>query len=1038
MTAAAQEFGESPQAPSPESALAQALEHAAHLLPDQAPLEFFVHHNTLHSFEHMQFEEAVETAARRLGAEPWLAEDSYRKALAEGRILPEDVEAVLDRSDSAQVLDTELGPAFSRRELRRAALLLGYREASPATLSWLLKADGMGSRLRRDIPAEARRRTLGLTRGRLDRLAGQGDLAALKEVLATSGRHRTGLGTLVDDLGVEPELDDIRAELQEDPEPLVVRALWVACLDLVASASTSRAPAATTSLPRELLLSLTGLDIRQLVHPRVVLYVSAYLDQGVASWPMPERELGLFAAVSRLLRQRPPVVDACWRGLDEELEALGTEDGSEAALALLEDLGVAPEHFQGFVTDLLLTMPGWAGMVHRLERRPDQALRRGCPSRLVDFLALLLLLERRATRHVAETELCYRGPLGGLAEAVQAARGEAEREDPSPRAFRLFQAAQMAGLTATELRHLPSEKARALIDEVEGFDGWTRRRLLQRAYQRRFEIEVLDLVAHAYPRAPRDRPPEPPPVQVFFCIDDREESIRRHLEEVRPDLETFGAAGFYAIPVAYRGHGQAHAFPLCPVSITPENRVEERPVAGPQATPPVIVRLLRSLQLEAGSILEGWLATAVFGLALFVPLVLRIVAPRLAARLRRRLNVMALGGGPRHLTARREDGHTDDHGQALGFALELRVEAVARVLEDAGLVRGFAPLVVVLGHGSTTRNNPHEAAHCCGACSGKDGGPNARLFADFANEPAVREALIERGLEIPAATWFVGGVHDTASDRVELFDLEQVPESHATLLAETRAALDEARARDAHERIRRFGTAPHRVDPQAALRYVEGRSESLNEPRPEYGHATNAICLVGRRAWSRGLFLDRRAFLTSYDPATDASGVVLERLIASVVPVGAGINLEYFFSCVDNRRYGAGTKLPHNIAGLLGVVNGTTGDLRTGLPLEMVDIHEPVRLLNIVEATPGQLEGIARRHEEVGRLVGNGWIRLAALHPETGELWIFEDGQFVRYTPTPGEPPKAPSSMAWYRGSPAHLPMAVLEAGPSTREVARG
>ena len=38
---------------------------------------------------------------------------------------------------------------------------------------------------------------------------------------------------------------------------------------------------------------------------------------------------------------------------------------------------------------------------------------------------------------------------------------------------------------------------------------------------------------------------------------------------------------------------------------------------------------------------------------------------------------------------------------------------------------------------------------------------------------------------------------------------------------------------------------------------------------PEWGHATNAFVVVGRRERSRGLFLDRRAFLASYDPTQD-------------------------------------------------------------------------------------------------------------------------------------------------------------------------
>ena len=129
--------------------------------------------------------------------------------------------------------------------------------------------------------------------------------------------------------------------------------------------------------------------------------------------------------------------------------------------------------------------------------------------------------------------------------------------------------------------------------------------------------------------------------------------------------------------------------------------------------------------------------------------------------------------------------------------------------------------------------------------------------------------LRERGIDIPADTWFIGGYHDTCSDDVELYDLEALPATHQADLDRIRESLDKARARNAHERARRFESCPVDASPDAALRHVEERSEHLAEPRPEYGHCTNAVCIVGRRSLTRGLFLDRRAFLVSYDADQD-------------------------------------------------------------------------------------------------------------------------------------------------------------------------
>ena len=84
-----------PDTHSPDHALTRATDRLAHLLPAQGPISIFIHHNTLHAFEDLPFEEAVEHAATRLGREPYLAESRYRDKLASGRIRPKDVEALL-------------------------------------------------------------------------------------------------------------------------------------------------------------------------------------------------------------------------------------------------------------------------------------------------------------------------------------------------------------------------------------------------------------------------------------------------------------------------------------------------------------------------------------------------------------------------------------------------------------------------------------------------------------------------------------------------------------------------------------------------------------------------------------------------------------------------------------------------------------------------------------------------------------------------------------------------------------------------------
>ncbi len=143
-----------------------------------------------------------------------------------------------------------------------------------------------------------------------------------------------------------------------------------------------------------------------------------------------------------------------------------------------------------------------------------------------------------------------------------------------------------------------------------------------------------------------------------------------------------------------------------------------------------------------------------------------------------------------------------------------------------------------------------------------------------------------------------------------------------------------------------------------------------------------------------------------------------------MTPVGAGINLEYFFSRIDQVQYGAGTKLPHNITGLVGVMDGWTSDLRTGLPKQMIEIHEPMRLLLIVETTPDRLLLAASAHPGVKRLVEHAWLRVATLDPGSDRVHVLEGGRFVLYRPSGAELPVAPSSTAHYRGQRDHLPVA--------------
>jgi uncharacterized protein YbcC (UPF0753/DUF2309 family) len=303
----------------------------------------------------------------------------------------------------------------------------------------------------------------------------------------------------------------------------------------------------------------------------------------------------------------------------------------------------------------------------------------------------------------------------------------------------------------------------------------------------------------------------------------------------------------------------------------------------------------------------------------------------------------------------------------------------------------------------------------------------------MANRSEVRQRLAASGIHIPTNTTFVGGVYDTANDCVRFFDDEDLPDAARAELPALAALLADMCRHNAHERCRRFASAPARPTLEEAHRHVEGRAVDLSQARPELGHATNAACFVGRRAITQGLFLDRRAFLVSYDHSIDPTGAILERILLAVGPVGAGINLEYLFSTVDRERLGAGTKLPHNVTGLFGVMNGAASDLRTGLPTQMIEIHEPVRLHMVVEASVETLLAIVERQPPIAELVKNEWVRVAAVDPVTRRIHTFDARTgFQPYHPTVADIPAVARSVDWYGGHDGFLPPArILTPGTS-------
>ncbi len=943
----------------PEQLVRHIVDHAAHYLPSQGPIGTFIHHNTLHAFQDLDFEHAVVEASDLFQTEPYISEDRFRHELRRDRIEAKDIDFILRQEENQEILKGEL----DRHQLLRTILLTEPCVFDEQTIFWELE---------------------------------EGQLAKIIHTSPDAGELFRSCSERL-----KPELNQQQQKFTR---------------------------------PRDMILQITGNDLDEMLHPVLIRLCAAYLDQGISYWPMPGREEGFLQCVRKVWESSTAIDPEKLGGFGRKLREQRTKqwDATQTIISYLQQMQIPQDQWEIVLIAELLALPGWAGMFRRLEEAPELASHRELKCSLLDYLAVRLTLLSSAIHGMFPKGINLGNMFAEIPDSLEAQR--------TVELASFFDIVRRLGLNANDVRSLSEEEFSRLYREIKRVGSVERRRLFHLAYERWHERNILDPIAAFQKINRRVNSEKIPAAQVIFCLDEREESIRRHLEEIDPEVETHGAAGFFGVAVNYTGIDDGGGAPLCPVVVKPQHAVHEVPVEDDhhlyqerQKRRKIYRRTSRGVSIFSQTMVRGWLSVLSFGIWSVVPLAGRVLVPRRFSQLRKFLDKVLIPE-PRTSLAlvREEEERRTAEGLMMGFSIPEKVERVADLLLPAGMTNRFSRLVLVIGHGSSSLNNPYESAYDCGACGGRGGGPNARLYAAMANRPEVRQGLREKGIFIPEDTWFVGGYHDTCNDDIDLYDLDLVPLTHQPELERIRKSLDQARMWNAHERTRRFEAAERDADPLEALHHVQERAEHLAEPRPELGHCTNSLTYIGRRATVRGLFLDRRAFLTSYDPLQDADDLFLSSLLAAALPVCGGINLEYYFSTVDNERYGSGTKLPHNVTSLIGVMNGHSSDLLTGLPSQMIEIHEPVRSLFIVETTPERFLNALSRIPHLSNLVENHWVRIVTLDPLSGQMHVYRKEGFEPYHPENVQIPLVKRSMDWYQGKMDHLPVAIIEEGMMT------
>ncbi len=679
-----------------------------------------------------------------------------------------------------------------------------------------------------------------------------------------------------------------------------------------------------------------NLDMDSLVHPFLFRLLCSFMDQGISIWPFPVNEKGFLSAIRRM--ERHSKVSIFRRKRAKELLL-----GSKCEISDLLKILIGDEQlFEHYLYDQQFAHQGWSGMISTVEDQPQTLLDTRKIS-LHDLIVFELLLEIDTLDFVQGKDW---QPLGSKL---------AERPQP-------------------------------LFDKIP----YSEQNEVLSIWQEAFEWSYFDQVlAGIQLEQVSNKVIKDKSFQAVFCIDDRECSLRRYLESMDPNCETFGTPGFFGVEFYFQPQGGKFLTKSCPAPVNPKHLIREEESSN---------RLERDLYFNkhSHSSIGGWLVSQTLGFWAALKLFWNIFRPSMSPATASSLKHM-----DKYSKLTIECGeHPEKHqGLQVGYTVEEMVNRVEAVLRSIGMVKDFASLIYIVGHGASSLNNPYYAAYDCGACSGRAGSVNARVFSYMANHPEVRDQLAERGLHIPKETQFVGGLHDTTRDEIVFYDEYDLSPINFERHTQNEVIFENALDSNAKERSRRFDYIDTSKTPLKVHDKVLLRSVSLFEPRPELNHATNALCIVGRRHLSRGLFLDRRSFLNSYDYQIDPEGKYLSNILNAAAPVCGGINLEYYFSRVDDQKLGAGSKLPHNVMGLFGVANGIDGDLRPGLPTQMTEVHDPLRLLIIVEHYPEVVLTSIQRSAATFEWFINEWVNLVVVHPETKAMSRFKDGKYVPYEP---------------------------------------
>ena len=603
-------------------------------------------------------------------------------------------------------------------------------------------------------------------------------------------------------------------------------------------------------------------------------------------------------------------------------------------------------------------------------------------------------------------------------------------------------------LKNTEIPLVELAKIMEVLREEEGYI-WLKS--LEDTYIREF-VDNINLT---------DEPEEERPLaSATLCLDVRSEGMRRAIESMG-NYTTYGAGGFLGFPIAFVEFDKAHEQPLCPAVVKPGNIVFElAKEADPEykskktinKTTKKVISDLKNNPYTPYIMVEaiGW----IFGINLFgktfVPqkteqffsnfkakkpkttytldklsneeiemyvnrLHMHIISEALVNNSSSTYSQEEVQGIRDHLVLGTEmsvnmptellkkvkdkynitpeDYELQKQRLAkVGFTLEEKVQYLYNFLSMIGQVDNFAEFVILSGHSSVSDNNPFESALDCGACGGSSSLPNNRALCMIANSKEVREAIAKKGILIPDDVRFMPTMHITSTDEIEFHDTDILNAEEMQRFSKVMEDFNKASEIIREERAAKLPYTNTQND-------IMIKSMDWSETRPEWGLAGNMGVFAGPRKSIKHIPFGNRLFMHSYDAKLDNDNAdILTRIFDGPLVVGEWINLEHYFSTVDNAIYGAGSKVYHNVVSKVGVFNGNYSDLKIGLPTQSVLLegeayHEPVRLLTYMEA-PLEVVGKAVENSVAKEFILNEWIRPVIIDKAAKKVYSFENGDF--------------------------------------------